>query len=273
MKNKRSKHKFLVFLAFLVVIIELFPIFVVISNGFKRDIDIFTSNPFSFKFSLQSYKSVLTDYMFLNSLKNSLIVALISSSFSVLAGAMASYAITRYKFRGKTAIAYSFLTSRMIPQISLSIPLYLMFRNINMLDNVFSLVLAYISFNVPYIIWLLLPFFASIPREFEEAARVDGCSEKRLFWSIFIPLVAPGLVVAMVFSFIMSWNEFLYALILTNTQARTAPISVNAFMGQYAPQWGQLSAAGTLMLIPAFIITLSLQRFIIKGLTAGGVKG
>ena len=271
--NKKIKEKILIFLAFLIVFIEMVPILVVISNSFKRDIDIFSSTPFTLKFTLKSYISVLKDRSFLMALKNSFIVALFSSGFSVVAGAMASYGITRYKFKGKKVIAYSFLTSRMIPQISLAVPLYMMFRSLRLLDNVFSLTLAYISFNVPYVIWLLLPFFAAIPKEFEEAAKVDGCTEKGIFWKIFLPLVAPGLVVSFVFSFIMSWNEFLYALVLTNISAKTAPLVVNAYLGQYAPMWGKLSAAGTLMLIPAFVITLTLQKYIIKGLMAGGIKG
>ncbi|RDI90882.1 carbohydrate ABC transporter membrane protein 2 [Thermosipho africanus Ob7] len=271
--NKKAKNVILIILAFLIVIIEMIPILVVISNSFKRDIDIFSSTPFSTNFTLKSYISVLKDRTFLRGIKNSLIVALISSAFSVIVGAMASYGITRYKFKGKKFVAYSFLTSRMIPQISLAVPMYMLFRSLNLLDNVFSLTLAHISFNIPYVIWLLLPFFAAIPKEFEEAAKVDGCGEKKIFWVIFIPLVSPGLVVSFVFSFIMSWNEFLYALILTNIRAKTAPLVVNAYLGQYAPMWGKLSAAGTLMLIPAFVITLTLQKYIIKGLMAGGVKG
>ncbi|HPE68536.1 MAG TPA: carbohydrate ABC transporter permease [Thermotogota bacterium] len=259
--------------AFAIVIVEMFPIVIIVLNGFKRDIDIWSQNPFSFQFTLRSYQKVFARDDFLLGLKNSLIVGLSSTAISILAGAMASYGIARFHFRGRKTVSYSFLISRMVPQISLAIPLYLLFSRIGLRDNLLALVLAYTSFNIPYVIWLLLPFFASIPKTFEEAALVDGCNRKQIFWKIFLPLTAPGLVVASVFAFIMSWNEFIYALILTGNQSKTAPISINGFMGQYAPEWGQLAAAGTLILIPIFVFTLSLQRYIIKGLTAGGIKG
>lgn len=274
MKKKKIINVILAVVAFTIVIIELFPIGIIIMNGFKTDMDIWTTtNPFIFRPTLNSYRSILNNRAFTRSIINSFIVAFLSTGFSVIVGSMASYGLTRYVFKGRKFFSYSFLTSRMIPQISLAIPLYLVFLNIGAIDTRWGLSLSHISFNVPYVMWLLLPFFASIPKEFEEAAKVDGCSDKKIFWLIFMPLVAPGLVVSAVFAFIMSWNEFIYALILTSTSARTAPVSVNAFLGQYAPQWGQLSAAGTLMLLPAFLITLLLQKYIIQGLTAGGVKG
>ena len=261
-------------LAFLILFVELFPIGIVVMNGFKKDMDILGGNPFQLnKFTLVSYKKVLKKPEFALGMKNSLAVGLASTGISILAGAMASYGIARFKFQGRKVISYSFLVSRMIPQISLVVALYMMFKVIHLKETLTALILAHCSFNIPYVIWLLLPFFASIPKDYEEAAFVDGCNRRQVFWRIFFPLVAPGIVVASVFSFIMSWNEFLYALVLTGMKTKTAPIVVNAFMGQFMPLWGQLSAAGTLMLIPIFIFTLALQRFIIQGLTAGGIKG
>lgn len=271
--KKKTISFILVILVLIVLIIELTPIFVVITSGFKRDIDIWARGPLYFKPSMASYKSVLSNKDFLISLKNSLIVASISTFFSIILGAMASYGITRYSSKFKELIAYSFLTFRMIPQISLVIPLFMMFNTLNLKDTLTGVTLAHTSFNLPYVIWLLLPFFAAIPRDYEEAARIDGATEAGVFWKVFLPLVSPGLVVAAIFAFLMSWNEFLYALILSSVNARTAPVAVNGLLGQYAPKWGQLSAAGTIMLIPVFIITLTLQRYIIKGLAAGGIKG
>lgn len=140
-------------------------------------------------------------------------------------------------------------------------------------DNILGLSLAHISFNLPYSVALLLPFFEGIPRDYEEAAKIDGCRDFQIYWKIFFPLASAGIVVAAVFTFLMSWNEFIYALVLTGVRAKTAPVAVNGFLGQYAPLWGQLSAAGTIMLIPVFAITLGFQRYIIKGLSAGGIKG
>lgn len=256
-----------------IVFVQLVPILIVITSGLKRDIDIWLRGPFYVSFRTESYRSVLSNRDFLMSLRNSLIVASASTVASILAGAMGSYALTRYVFKGKRLVAYTFLTFRLVPQISLVIPLFILFGQLKLRDTLLGMVLAHMSFNVPYAVWLLLPFFAAVPRDYEEAARVDGASEMSVFWRIFVPLVSPGLVVAAVFCFLMSWNEFLYALILTSTNARTAPVAVNGMLGQYAPRWGQLSAAGTIMLLPVFAITLTLQKYIIKGLAAGGVKG
>ncbi len=277
MKSKHFRKRFLttllIIIILLIVFIELTPIIVVFMNSFKRDIDIWARGPFYFSFNFDSYKSVLSNRDFLLSLRNSIIVAVVSTVISIIVGAMASYGITRYVFRSKKLIAYSFLIFRMVPQISLVIPLFMMFNQFQLRDTLTGIILSHMSFNIPYVVWLLLPFFAAIPRDFEEAARIDGASEGGVFWRIFLPLVGPGIVVSAIFCFLMSWNEFLYALILSSTNARTAPVAVNGLLGQYAPKWGQLSAAGTIMLIPVLIITITLQKYIIKGLSAGGIKG
>lgn len=272
-RRKRAITKWVLFtIALIIVAVELFPIFIIISSGFKKDLDIRNTNPFSFNPNLTSYKRVLGKSDFLPSIKNSLIVGLSSTAISLLVGAMASYGISRFRFKGRKVVSYSFLVSRMVPQIALAVPLFMLFDSLAMTDSYISLILAYTSFNIPYVIWLLLPFFSSISYSFEEAARVDGCNRIQIFWKIFLPLTAPGLMVAAIFAFIMSWNEFIYALVLTGTSTKTAPISVNGFLGQYAPRWGQLAAAGTIILIPVIIFTLTLQKYIIGGLTAGGVK-
>jgi multiple sugar transport system permease protein len=274
MKNKKQIKKWVIFVvALIIVLAELFPIWIIVSNGFKRDIDIRNLNPFDFKFTTKSYELIFQKGDFLPSMGNSLIIGLSSTVISLIFGSMAAYGISRFRFKGRKLMSYSFLISRMVPQIALSVPMFMLFDKLSMTDSYLSLILAYTSFNLPYIIWLLLPFFAAVSPSFEEAAYVDGCTKKQVFWKIFLPLTAPGLVVAAVFAFIMSWNEYIYALILTGNATKTAPIAVNGFMGQYAPKWGQLAASGTIILIPVVIFTLTLQKYIVKGLTAGGVKG
>jgi multiple sugar transport system permease protein len=279
-QKKRRTTTVVTIVAFVILVVELLPIAIVFINGFKKDLDVVGGNPFEIKFTLTSYKKVLSKEEFPRGLKNSLLVGLLSTGVSVVVGSMASYGIARFKFRGRQVLSYSFLVSRMIPQISLVVALYMMFKTIgnvfaplSMRNSLVPLILSHCTFNIPYIIWMLLPFFISIPKDYEEAAFVDGCNRRQVFWRIFFPLVAPGIVVASVFSFIMSWNEFLYALVLTGMKTKTAPIVITGFMGQFMPMWGQISAAGTLMLIPVFIFTLALQRFIVQGLTAGGIKG
>ena len=284
MKQRSKKQRTTIIvtvLAFVILIVELLPMAIMVANSFKKDMDVVGGNPFQLnKFTLTSYQKVLEKAEFPLGLKNSLYVGLLSTGISILVGSMASYGIARFKFRGRDALSYSFLVSRMIPQISLVVSLYMVFKIVgsvfepfSMKDSILPLTLAHCSFNIPYIVWLLLPFFASIPKDYEEAAFVDGCDRRQVFWRIFFPLVAPGVVVASIFAFIMSWNEFLYALVLTGMKTKTGPIVITGFMGQFMPMWGQIAAAGTLMLIPVFIFTLALQRFIIQGLTAGGIKG
>jgi multiple sugar transport system permease protein len=204
---------------------------------------------------------------------NSIQVGFLSTIISVTVGAMASYGLARFKFHGRTAMAYSFLIFRMLPQISLVIAMYMMFQAIGARDTIWGLTLAHASFNIPYVIWMILPFFAQIDRSYEEAALVDGCSRFQTFVQVFLPLTAPGLVVASVFAFINSWNEFLYALILTSTRAKTAPIHVAGYIAADGLKWGQLYVAAVVLLIPVFLFTLVMQKFLIRGISAGGVKG
>ncbi|MCX7024166.1 MAG: carbohydrate ABC transporter permease [Spirochaetes bacterium] len=260
--------------AFVVLLLELYPIGITLLNGFRRDVIILSGKPFELgQLTFRSYQLVLGNRQFLAAMRNSLVIGLASTAISVLAGAMASYGISRFHFRGRNALAYSFLVFRMLPQVSLVISLYIMFRTLGIRDTIFGISLAHASFNVPYVIWMLLPFFAAVDRSYEEAAEVDGCSRFGIFFRVFLPIAAPGLVVSAVFAFINSWNEFLYALILTGVNAKTATIAVNGLLGGDSLTWGQVCAAGTIMLVPVFVFTVAMQRFLIRGISAGGVKG
>ncbi|HOX11555.1 MAG TPA: carbohydrate ABC transporter permease [Spirochaetia bacterium] len=260
--------------ALAVLAVELYPIAITLLNGFRRDIVILSGQKLSLKqFTGASYALVFQNGQLMRAMRNSVIVGLLSTALSVGVGAMAAYGLTRFKFRGKNALAYSFLVFRMLPQMSLVVSLYLMFRTVGIRDTIFGITLAHSSFNVPYVIWMLIPFFTVVDKSYEEAAMVDGCSRWGMFRLIFLPLAAPGLVVAAVFAFINSWNEFLYALILTGVNARTAPVAISSLIGGDTLTWGQMCAASTIMLIPVFVFTLGMQKFLIRGVAAGGVKG
>jgi multiple sugar transport system permease protein len=276
--NKKLRKKIVGILisvaAFAILLVELYPIGITLLNGFRRDIVILSGQSFQAdQITLRSYELIFENRDFTKSMINSILVGLFSTFISLAAGAMAAYGISRFRFRGRNTLAYSFLVFRMLPQISLVIALYLMFRSIGLRDTIFGITLAHASFNVSYVIWMLLPFFTAVDRTYEEAAMVDGCTRFALFYMVFLPLVAPGLVVSSVFAFINSWNEFLYALILTGVSAKTAPIAVNALIGGDTLTWGQACAAGTIMLVPVFVFTMAMQRFLIRGISAGGVKG
>ena len=275
MKRRRPFLNLLVAAAaFVILALELFPIGVTVVNGFRRDVTILSGRPVEpSQLTLRSYQLVLKRPGFSKSIWTSVAVGLSSTAASVLIASMAAYGISRYRFRGRNVLAYSFLVFRMLPQISLVVALYLMYKALGLRDTVGGLVLAHTSFNVPYVIWLLLPFFTAVDRSYEEAAMVDGCTRLGVFWKVFLPLVGPGLVVSAVFAFINSWNEFLYALILTGISSKTAPVALNSLIGSDILTWGQVCAGGTLMLVPVFIFTVSMQRFLIRGVSAGGVKG
>jgi multiple sugar transport system permease protein len=264
----------IIFFAIALLAVELYPIGITLLNGFRRDIIILSGAKFSFsQLTMRSYEMVFANRQFIQALFNSVVVGLLSTALSVGVGAMAAYGISRFKFRGRNALAYSFLVFRMLPQMSLVVALYLMFRGIGIRDTIFGITLAHSSFNVPYVIWMLIPFFVAVDKSYEEAAMVDGCNRWMIFRLVFLPLAAPGLVVAAVFAFINSWNEFLYALILTGVNARTAPIAISSMIGGDTLTWGQMCAASTVMLTPVFVFTLAMQRFLIRGVAAGGVKG
>lgn len=256
----------------LLLLVELFPIFIVISTSFKPPPSIFDSNPFAlFSPTLNNYKEVLFERNFVNNLINSVIIALATSLISVSLGSLAAYSLSRFDFVGKKSIGLGILISRMIPPITLSVPLFILMRKIGILDTHLVLILAHISFILPFIIWMILPFFKGVSKSYEEAALIDGCSRMQSFIWIFIPLVAPGLVVSGIFSFVYSWNDFLYALVLAGSEVQTVPIAVSGFIGQFGPKWGAMTAAGTLALIPTFIFALALQKYIISGLSVGGI--
>lgn len=273
-KNPAFLNALIAVAAFLILIVELFPIGVTVLNGFRRDVVILSGAPVAAsQLTLRSYELVFQRPGFSKSMWTSVVVGLTSTAASVVIAAMAAYGISRFRFRGRNLLAYSFLVFRMLPQISLVVALYLMFKSLGLRDTIGGLVIAHASFNVPYVIWLLLPFFTAVDSSYEEAAMVDGCSRFGVFFRVFLPIVSPGLVVGAVFAFINSWNEFLYALILTGINAKTAPVALNSLIGSDILTWGQVCAGGTIMLVPIFIFTVTMQRFLIRGVTAGGVKG
>ena len=209
---------------------------------------------------------------FLHSFGNSLLVSMLSTGLSLAIGVPAAWVLTRWQFPGRRYVALWILVTRMAPPIAFTIPFYLAWRWLGLHDTVIGLAIVYLTFNLAIVIWLMQTFFAAVPTALEEAAWLDGCSIWRTFWNITLPLVAPGLAATAILCFIFSWNDFFYALILTRTQAVTAPVAIVNFLQYEGWEWSKIAASGTLVMLPVVAFTLLVRRYLVHGLTAGGLK-
>jgi multiple sugar transport system permease protein len=209
-----------------------------------------------------------------HALINSVIVALCTALLNLLLGIFSAYSFARLKFRGGGTLLMVYLASRMVPGIAIIIPFYLVMRTLGLLDSYVALILSYVTFALPFTIWILKDYFRSIPRELEDAARVDRCSWWTMMWRVFLPIAAPGLVAASVFSFMTAWNEFMFALFLTNTiRSQTIPVIAANFATDLNTPFTFMAASGVLAVVPPLVLALIFQRLIVQGLAAGSVKG
>ncbi len=204
---------------------------------------------------------------------NSIVIAGASVLLAVIVGTVAAYGFSRWPLRGNDTYLFIILTTRMLPPIVVIIPIFLMFRMTGMSGSYGGIILLYAAFNLPFTIWMMKSFFDEIPREAEDAARMDGSSEWAVFFKICLPQVKAGLAATAVFGLILTWNEFLMALLLTGPQTRTVPVAMGANIGGGAGvQWGQLAAIETLFLIPVVLVTFLLQNQLLRGVTFGTIR-
>jgi len=205
---------------------------------------------------------------------NSLVVALAVVVLNLLVSVPAAYALAKIRFIGRSASIYFMLTSRVIPDIALVVPFFLFVQKLGLMDNLLSLVITYLAITVPFSIFILTGYFESLPDELDKAARVDGCSRFQTLVLVFLPLALPSLVAVVLFTFLTSWNEFLLALMFTQTPAsQTMPIVVASFTSDFNISFSFINAAGVLAIVPPVIIAILFERYIVSGLTAGAVKG
>ncbi|MEW5961447.1 MAG: carbohydrate ABC transporter permease [Chloroflexota bacterium] len=231
--------------------------------------------------TLKNYLDILTPgaassevaRTFKATLQNSLLIATAVTALSLGVGALAAYALVRISFRFHKALLIGILGIRMIPEVSLVIPLYILASRLQILNTPYVLMATYLSFSLPFAIWLMAAFFQTIPRELEEAARIDGCSRLGILFRIVMPISAPGLVSTALFVFLMAWDEFFFALIFTSTiAAKTVPVAIAEFTGRYVVDITAMMTGGILAALPPVILALIFQRYIVSGLTAGAVK-
>ncbi len=224
--------------------------------------------------TFEGYKLLIETTPFLTYMKNSIIVAIFTVTIALFVAILASYSFSRFNFKGKTPLSFVFLVTQMFPAILLAIPLFLLMRNLKILNTPFSLILAHSTFAVPFTTWMITGFLKSIPRELDEAAQIDGCTKLGVLRHIIIPLASPGIIAATIYIFIYSWNEFLYALTFTSDiKARTIPVGLHTFMGEYIIRWDLLTAGGIITGLPVIIFFMFIQRYLIKGLTKGAITG
>jgi multiple sugar transport system permease protein len=262
------------FLALLLVILVcVFPFYWMVTSSFKQQSAILASTPqFIFQPTLENYVNAFTKFDILKSLQNSLFVALVTVLISLMLGTPAAYAIARFEFKGKRDIWFWFISNRMLSPIVVALPFFLIARNFRLLDTTWALILIYLTFNVPIVVWICADQFRNIPKELDEAATLEGYSSLAIFFKIALPLATPALAVSAIFSFIFSWNELLYALILTRNEAKTAPVVATSFMSGYELPWGQIMATGTMVALPVIIFSMIVSRQLVRGLTAGAIK-
>jgi multiple sugar transport system permease protein len=253
----------------------LFPVVWMFLTSFKTQDQVFASPPVlvppSSQWNLDNYRAVLYDNGAWDGIRDSTYISLVTASISVLVGALAAYSLARYRLGGDQ-FSFWILSTRMFPPVATALPLFLIFRDLKLLDSYRVLIVANTIFNLPFAVWLLKGFIEDLPVELEESALIDGTSVFGAFRRITLPLIAPGMVTAFLFSFVFTWNEFLFALLLTRRNVRPLTVIVQSLAGGHEILWAQIAAAGVLAIIPGTLLVIFLQRYIVRGITMGALK-
>ena len=276
MSGRRTWREMVRFvLIVLAVVWSLGPLYLMYTASFKNDADLYRLPPaLVFTPTLDNYAKLLDTTPFLQYLWNTLLVATSTTVLALVFGSLSAYSFTRFRFAGSDSLPLFYLVMRMLPRFVLVIPYYLLMRQLGLLNTSSALILAYTSFSLPFVIWLMIGFFKEIPIELEEAGMVDGASRVQVFTRIVIPLVAPGLAATAIFAFLLGWNELLFSLVLAGRDTRTLPALATAIaVSDRGIEWGPLNAMGSLVLLPVIVMALLVQRHIVKGMTMGAVKG
>lgn len=256
-----------------ILAIYLFPFIWMVMTSVRQPIDTYSWPPkFLFAPTFKAFATLFHPNGIQRFVRNSMIVAGASTLGTVLLAVPAAYALTQLRTKGRRAILFGLLIGRVVPPVAVVVPVFLLASNLALIDTHQVLVILYVVFNLPFAIWLLCSFLDDIPRELREAAIVDGCSELGVLMRIILPLAAGGVATTAVFTFIACWNEFLFALVLTNRNATTLPVEAMAFGTQFGVQWGEMGAAAVVIAAPVLLFALAMQRYLVRGMTMGAVK-
>lgn len=263
-------------LVLLLVVWSLLPIVWNFMASFKTRMELFTYPPnFLFTPNFDAYRRALSfsggESIYVEA-RNSVLVAGGATMATVVVSTLAAYGFARYTFRGRMAILGGFLAARLLPPVSVVVPLYLIANSLRLVDTPLILIIIYTGLNIPLAVWLLKSFVESIPRELEESARIEGCSTLQTIRYIVVPLLRPGLMVTVAFVFVQCWNEFMFAYMFTSVRARTLPLKLGEIRGEDQIFWQDMASQASLYMIPTLILGFYLQRYIVRGLTAGAIK-
>jgi len=280
------KNKIALIVIIIAMIFYLIPVYWIISTSFKPYVDIFASPPrFLYKPTLDNYVGLMTirsmssegskivgASLYPRQLLNSIIIGFISTILAVSLGTMSAYAFSRFQIKGRNDMLFFILSTRMMPPVAVVIPLFLMYRFLHLIDTHFGMILLYTTFNVSFATWMMKGFIDEIPKEYEEAALVDGYSRFKAFIKIVLPQSVTGMAATAVFCLITAWNEYAMALIMTTKNARTAPPSLASRMGSSGVEWGQIAAGAFIFLLPVVVFTFIMRKHLLRGVTFGAIK-
>ena len=244
-------------------------------SSFKRPDDLVSQTPqLFFAPTFQNYIGLFTGGNALGGyITNSILAAGISTVIAVTLGCLAGYGLSRSHFRGKDHVSFWIISTRMAPIAAVILPLYAVFRSLDLLNSTTGLIVAYLTFNLPFAIWIMNAFFADLPPALEEAALVDGATKFGAFWRIALPLTAPGIVTTAILCLVFSWNDYAFAQSFSGPGSQTLPIAASQLITQTGINWGQLMAIGTIVVLPMIVVGLAVRRYLVKGLTLGAVTG
>jgi multiple sugar transport system permease protein len=253
----------------------LFPLVWIIGLSLKTRLQVFASPPlFLWRPTFENYAATFARADFLQAFVNSVLVSAGAVSLSLIVGVPAAYALARFRFAGRNLLFFTLLAMRMLPPIAVLVPMYVLFSAFGLTTTRTSVVLAYTTFSLPLVVWIMRGFFEDLPRELEESAWVDGATRFRAFIHVVLPLIKPGLVAATILCLQLAWNDFLFAAVLTNNATRTLPVLMAAFSGgDTGVDWGGMTASGVLVILPVILFSFAAQRHLVAGLSSGAVKG
>ena len=273
---KGSKNKFFDFLQFLVILLTavfiLVPIYWIVSGAFKQQVDIFQLK-LLFTPTLENFEIIFrSPYNLFDKLVNSTLVALSTILIAIPIATMAAYSFSRFRMKGERLMFVTILATQFVPAVVIVLPFFILFRDLGILDTRLALVLVNLSLVMPFAIWMIKSFIDSIPLDSEEAALVDGSSRFQVILNVTLPMALPGVITAGIFCFILAWNEFLFAVIITTNKAVTLPVGLSLFHAEEGVLWHLISAAGIMIMLPMFVLATIIQKHFVQGMTMGAVR-